>query len=61
MVKCARRMRERSRKRITQLLGLIIEETAEVLKLSPDTVKRAWSTGKAWLYQELAARRDDGA
>ena len=40
--------------------GLTIEETAEVLKVSPDTVKREWSTAKAWLYREIAASRDDG-
>ena len=33
--------------------GLTIEETAEVLHLSPATIKREWSTAKAWLYQEL--------
>ena len=33
--------------------GLTIEETAEVLSLSPATVKREWSTAKAWLYHEL--------
>jgi RNA polymerase sigma factor (TIGR02999 family) len=34
--------------------GLTIEETAEVLDLSPATIKREWSTAKAWLYHELA-------
>ena len=34
--------------------GLTIEETAEVLSLSPATIKREWSTAKAWLYHELA-------
>jgi RNA polymerase sigma factor (TIGR02999 family) len=34
--------------------GLTIEETAEVLHLSPATIKREWSTAKAWLYHELA-------
>ena len=34
--------------------GLTIEETAEVLQLSPATIKREWSTAKAWLYHELA-------
>ena len=33
--------------------GLTIEETAEVLSLSPATIKREWSTAKAWLYHEL--------
>ena len=36
--------------------GLTIEETADVLDLSPATIKREWSTAKAWLYHELAQR-----
>jgi RNA polymerase sigma factor (TIGR02999 family) len=37
--------------------GLNVEETAEVLKISPATVKREWSMAKAWLHAELTARR----
>jgi len=33
--------------------GLSVEETAEVLKISPVTVRRDWSIAKAWLYREL--------
>lgn len=33
--------------------GLTIDETAEVLALSPVTIKREWSTARAWLYREL--------
>lgn len=33
--------------------GLGVEETAEVLKLSPRTVKREWNLARAWLYREL--------
>jgi RNA polymerase sigma factor (TIGR02999 family) len=33
--------------------GLTIEETAEVVGLSTATIKREWSTAKAWLYHEL--------
>jgi RNA polymerase sigma factor (TIGR02999 family) len=33
--------------------GLSVEETAEILKVSPVTVMRDWSTAKAWLYREL--------
>jgi RNA polymerase sigma factor (TIGR02999 family) len=33
--------------------GLTVEETAEVLSLSPATVKRDWSVAKAWLHREL--------
>ena len=34
--------------------GLTIEETAEVLKTSPATVKREWTMARAWLYQAMA-------
>ncbi len=40
--------------------GLSVEETAEVLHVSPITVMRDWSTAKAWLYRELAAGAGDG-
>ena len=33
--------------------GLSVEETAAVLKVSPVTVMRDWSTAKAWLYREM--------
>ncbi len=36
--------------------GLTVEEAAEVLGISPKTVKREWSTAKAWLYGELKER-----
>jgi RNA polymerase sigma-70 factor (ECF subfamily) len=39
--------------------GLSVEETAEVLKVSPITVMRDWSTAKAWLYRELTGGTDD--
>jgi RNA polymerase sigma factor (TIGR02999 family) len=35
--------------------GLTVEETAEVLDVSPRTVKRDWRAAKAWLARELAA------
>jgi RNA polymerase sigma factor (TIGR02999 family) len=41
--------------------GLSVEETAEVLKVSPITVLRDWSTAKAWLYRELTDRTGDGS
>jgi RNA polymerase sigma factor (TIGR02999 family) len=34
--------------------GLSIEETAEVLKVSPATVRRDWSLARAWLHSELS-------
>jgi len=33
--------------------GLSVEETAAVLKVSPDTVMRDWQLAKIWLYREL--------
>jgi RNA polymerase sigma-70 factor (ECF subfamily) len=38
--------------------GLTVEQTAELLGISPKTVKRDWSIAKAWLYSEL--RQTDG-
>src|SRR5438552_10868799 len=34
--------------------GLSIEEAAEVLKVSPATVRRDWSLARAWLHREMA-------
>jgi RNA polymerase sigma factor (TIGR02999 family) len=34
--------------------GLSIEDTAEVLGLSPATVKRHWSFARAWLHKQIA-------
>lgn len=34
-------------------VGLTIEETAEVLDISPATVKRDWRSARAWLYREI--------
>jgi RNA polymerase sigma factor (TIGR02999 family) len=33
--------------------GLTVEETAEALHVSPETVKRDWKLAKAWLLREL--------
>jgi RNA polymerase sigma factor (TIGR02999 family) len=40
--------------------GLSVEETALVLKVSPVTVRRDWSSAKIWLYRELTGEIDDG-
>lgn len=34
--------------------GLTIEETAEVMNLSPATIKREWTMARAWLHQSLS-------
>jgi RNA polymerase sigma factor (TIGR02999 family) len=36
--------------------GLTVEETAEVLGISPETVKRDWRIAKLWLSRELQGR-----
>ena len=36
--------------------GLEIDQTAEVLGLSPATVKREWKSAKAWLFNQLNRR-----
>lgn len=38
--------------------GLTVEETADVLRVSIETVKRDWKLARAWLRREL--RGDDG-
>ena len=40
--------------------GLSVEETAEVLRVSPATVKRDWSIAKLWLCRELGGGTGDG-
>jgi RNA polymerase sigma factor (TIGR02999 family) len=39
--------------------GLSVEESAEVLGVSPVTVMRDWRTAKAWLYRELSSGTGD--
>lgn len=34
--------------------GLTLEETAEVMRISPTTVKREWNTARRWLQRELS-------
>lgn len=39
--------------------GLSIEETAEVLDISPRTVRREWQRSKAWLYRMISEGTED--
>ncbi|HJX91524.1 MAG TPA: sigma-70 family RNA polymerase sigma factor [Pyrinomonadaceae bacterium] len=39
--------------------GLSVEETAEVLKVSSETVLRDWRLAKVWLLRELEKRGDE--
>lgn len=41
--------------------GLSVRETAEVMKVSSDTVKRDWNLAKVWLFRELRGGYRDGA
>ncbi len=40
--------------------GLSVEETAEVLKVSEETVKRDWKLAKLWLLRELTSEAANG-
>ena len=41
--------------------GLSIEETAEVVGVSPATIKREWVAARAWLFREVSRRAGTGA
>ena len=41
--------------------GLSVEEAAEVLKVSPETVMRDWKSAKRWLRRELSKEKPVGA
>jgi RNA polymerase sigma-70 factor, ECF subfamily len=40
--------------------GLSVKETAEVLKVSEETVMRDWRLAKVWLLRELSREKNDG-
>jgi RNA polymerase sigma factor (TIGR02999 family) len=40
--------------------GLSVEETAHVLKVSPETVMRDWKMAKVWLLREMSGETRDG-
>jgi len=41
--------------------GLTVEETADVLQISPETILRDWRLAKAWLIRELSRDGDNEA
>ena len=48
---------DRQQSRIVELRffgGLSVEETSDVLELSPRTVKRHWASARAWLHHQMA-------
>lgn len=54
----------RSKGKVVELrffVGLTIEETAEVVGLSPATIKRDWDFARAWLRREIERSTNRGA
>ena len=47
-------MKPFGRSRRSTNAGLSVEETAEVLKISQETVMRDWKFAKNWLMRELS-------
>jgi RNA polymerase sigma factor (TIGR02999 family) len=41
--------------------GMSVEEIADVLRISPKTVKRDWSLARAWLHRELRTGHSNDA
>jgi RNA polymerase sigma factor (sigma-70 family) len=41
--------------------GLSVEETAEALKVSQETVMRDWKLAQAWLLRDLSQKEQHGA
>jgi RNA polymerase sigma factor (sigma-70 family) len=41
--------------------GLSVQETAEVLNVSPETVMRDWKLAKVWLLRELSGEANHAA
>jgi RNA polymerase sigma factor (TIGR02999 family) len=41
--------------------GLDVEEVAEILEISPETVTRDWRMAKTWLFRELAGVAPGGS
>jgi len=37
--------------------GMSVEETAEALHISPDTVMRDWKFAKSWLLREMSVEQ----
>ena len=40
--------------------GLSVEETADVLEVSEETITRDWRVAKTWLFRELAGKKSGG-
>ena len=46
--------------KLRYFIGLSVEETAEVLEVSPRTVKSDWAASKAWLSKALGHGAGNG-
>ena len=44
--------------KLRYFVGMTFEEAAEALGISVATAKRHWAYARAWIYQEIQARRD---
>jgi len=49
--------RKRDAIELRNLQTLNVEQTAEVLKVSPETVKRDWRLAKVWLLKQISGER----
>jgi DNA-directed RNA polymerase specialized sigma24 family protein len=43
------------------IAGLSVDESAAVLNVSPNTVKRDWTAARLWLLRELTGSATHGA
>ena len=43
--------------KLRYLVGLTIDQAAQVLGISEPTAKRYWSFARAWLYEEIRSAR----
>ena len=55
---CTLNVRQSQVVELRYFAGLNEEEVAEVLKISPRTVRHEWSLARAWLYRELSVGGD---
>ncbi|MFC1636283.1 sigma-70 family RNA polymerase sigma factor, partial [Planctomycetota bacterium] len=49
-------VKEKTRAEVAKLryfAGLSVEQTADILEISPTTVKRYWAYARAWLLREI--------
>ena len=52
----AKRPRKANVVKLRYFAGMTVEETAEALGISPSTVDRDWTYGRAWLFREMTEK-----